>query len=214
MVKNIRLLLSVILLAALPSLGWAEDATAILDTAAKALGAQSLKSLQYSAAGSIYDDKGQHIVVNFYSRQMDLNALTSNSQMVLMQGTPPVSQTVNQTITSSSPWAVQLDFWLTPYGFLKGAMANEATAETKAVDGDRYKVVSFTLPGNHKVVGYINGENMVERVEVRTESDVLIQEFYHDYETFSGLKVPTVIVQRRDGDLSQVLIVKDAKPNA
>jgi type II secretory pathway pseudopilin PulG len=213
MVKNARLLLSVILLAAAPVSGWAQDAKAILSATARAMGAVNLRTIQYSAAGSIYDEKGQHIVVSSYSGQMDLNAMTSSIRMVQMQGTPPTPQTVNQTIAADSPWNVQFDFWLTPYGFLKGAMANDATAETKTVEGETYKVVTFTLPGNHKIAGYINNKDLVERVEARTDNDVLVQAFYHDYEDFGGLKIPTVIVSRRNGDLALVLIVKEAKPN-
>ena len=210
MVKNARLFLSVILLAAVPVPGWAQDAKAILNAATRAMGAENLKTIQYTASGSIYDEKGRHIVVSSYVSQMDLNAMTATVRMVQTQGTPPVPQTVNQTIAAASPWSDQFGFWLTPYGFLKGAMTNDATAETKVVDGEMFKVVTFTLPGNHKIAGYINDKDSVERVETRIENDVLIQAFYHDYEDFGGLKVPTVIVNRRNGDLALVLIVKEA----
>lgn len=213
MVKNARMFLSVILLVVFCAPGWAQDTRAILNTAIQALGADNLRTLQYSAAGSIYDDKGQQTVLSSYIRDMDLNTTTSTVKMTLIQGTPPTPQTLNQTISPSSPWNIQFDFWLTPYGFLKGAAANDATSETKSVDGGTYKVVTFTVPGNHKIVGYINTENLVERVEARTDNDVLIQAFYHDYEKFGSLEVPTVMIQRRSGNLSQVLIVRDAKPN-
>ena len=213
MVKKERFYLPVILLAALPLSGWAQDAKAILDTAAQAMGATGLNTLQYSAAGSVYDEKGQRTTVRSYSRQMDLNARTSTVGMVRMEGTPPAPQSVNQTITPESPWSVQFDFWLTPYAFLKGAMMHDATAETKTVLGEAYKVVTFTLPGNHQVAGYINNKDLVERVETRIGDDVLIQAHYHDYQTFNGLKVPTVLIQRRSGDLAQVLIVNEVKPN-
>jgi hypothetical protein len=213
MVKNKYSFLSVILLAALPLSGWAQDAKAILDTTTQAMGATSLNTLQYSASGSVYDEKGERVTVRSYSRQMDLNAGTSTVQMVRMEGTPPAPQSVSQTITPESPWNVQFDFWLMPYAFLKGAMMHDATAETKTVLGEIYKVVTFTLPGNHQVAGYINNKDLVERVETRVGNDVLVQAHYHDYQTFNGLKVPTILIQRRSGDLAQVLIVKEAKPN-
>jgi hypothetical protein len=128
-----------------------------------------------------------------------------------MRGAAP--QTMNQSAGSSSSWSQQLEFWLTPYGFIKGAMENDVAAEAKTIDGQMYQVLTYTLPGNHTIAAYINSQNVIERIEARTEDDVLIQGFYRDYETFNGLKVPTVIVQRRAGALSQVLIVKDAKPN-
>jgi hypothetical protein len=152
--------------------------------------------------------------VSSYDRQIDLNANTSNVRMVLMQGTPSSPQTVIQAISPSTPWDAQLDFWLTPYGFLKGATTSDANAETKRVDGEDYKVITVTLPGNHRIVGYINSQNWVERVETRVGTDVQIQAIYRDYADFDGLKVPTVIMQKKNGNLSQVLIVKEARPNA
>ena len=215
MIKNwARSFLPVILLAALSVPGWAQDAKSILNAAAKAMGTDNLKTLQYSGSGSSYDEKGQHLVLSSYVRQMDLNAATSNVRLTRMQGTPPAPHTVNQTIAADSPWNVQFDFWLTPYGFMKGAIASDAAAEIKTVDGSPYRIVSFTLPSSHKVAGYINAMNMVERVEVRIDNDVLIQGIYHSYEDFGGLKVPTIMVQKRSGELAQVLIVKDAKPNS
>jgi hypothetical protein len=74
--------------------------------------------------------------------------------------------------------------------------------------------VSFTLPGNHKITGYINAKNMVEKVETRIDNDVVVQQAYHEYQDFGTLKVPTVMVQMRKGELAMVLIVKEAKANA
>lgn len=213
MVKRTYFFLSVILLTALPLPGWGQDARAILNAAARAMGAENLKSVQYSGSGSTYDENGQHMVMPSYSRQMDLNAVTSSVRLVRMQGTPPAPQTIDQKITADSPWNVQFDFWLTPYGFLKGALANDASAENKTVQGEMYKVIAFTLPGNHKVIGYINDKDLVERVEVRTDNDVLIQGVYHDYADFGGVKVPTIMVQKRGNDLAQLVIVKEARPN-
>ena len=212
MVKNcVRLLRPVILLAALSVPGLAQDAKSILNTVAREMGAGNLKAVQYSGSGSSYNEKGEHQVVSSYTRQLDLNAGTSNLQIVRKHGTPPAAHTENQSITAGSPWNVQFDFWLTPYGFLKGAMDNTAAAETKTVDGETYKIVSFTLPGNHRVSGYINAKNMVERVEAHIDNDVLIQSIFRDYQDFSGLKVPTIMLQKRAGMLSLAVIVKEAK---
>ena len=64
MVKNwTRPFLSVILLAAFSSTGSAQDAKAVLNAVAKAMGAENLKTLQYSGSGSIYDEKGQHMTM-------------------------------------------------------------------------------------------------------------------------------------------------------
>jgi hypothetical protein len=215
MVKNwTRPFLSVILLAAFSSTGSAQDAKAVLNAVAKAMGAENLKTLQYSGSGSIYDEKGQHMTMRSYTRRLDVTAGTSSVELVRMEGTPPAPQNASQTIASNSPWNIQFDFWLTPYGFLKGAMTNASTVEVKTIGGEEYKLVSFTLPGNHKVTGYINAKNMVEKVEAHVDTDVPIQSAFHEYQDFGGVKIPTIVVQMRNNELAMVLIVKEAKPNA
>lgn len=215
MVKQSRLFSRLMFLITIgAATAWAQDTRSIVSAAANKIGTQNLRTVQYSAAGSIYDDKGQHVVVSSYDRQIDLNVNTSNVRMVLMQGTPAKPQTVTQTTSPGTPWDTQLDFWLTPYGFLKGATTSDANAETKRVDGEDYKVITVTLPGNHRIVGYINSQNWVERVESRVGTDVQIQAIYRDYADFGGLQVPTVIMQKKNGNLSQILIVKEARPNA
>ena len=215
MVKSwARPFMPVILLAAFSLTGSAQDAKSIVTAAAKAMGAENLRTLQYSGSGSVYDETGHHIVMRSYTRRMDLNAGTSTVEAVRLQGTPPAPQSTTQTIGTDSPWTTQVDFWLTPYGFLKGAAANNVTSESKTVGGEEYKLVSFTLPGNHKITGHINAKNMVEKVEARIDNDVVVQQAYHEYQDFGTLKVPTVMVQMRKGELAMVLIVKEAKANA
>ena len=208
-----RPFLSVILLTAFSLTGSAQDAKSVVSAVAKAMGAENLRTLQYSGSGSVYDEKGQHMAMRSYTRRLDLTAGTSNVDLVRMQGTPPAPQNVNQAVNSSSPWTTQFDYWLTPWGFLKGASANAATVEKKTIGGEEYRLVSFTLPGNHRVTGYVNPKDMLEKVETIVETDVMFQSAFHDYQDFAGLKVPSIMVQMRNKDLVMVLIVKDAKPN-
>jgi hypothetical protein len=214
MVKDCsRSFLLVILLAALPLTGSAQDAKSVLSKAAKAMGAENLRTLHYSGSGSSYDEKGQHLPLKSYSRQMDLNATTSTVRMTRVQGTPPADHATNDTISASSPWNAQFDFWITPYGFLKGAMANAASVETKTAYGEPYRIVTFTLPGNHKVAGYINEKDMVERVQAWVDNDVMIEGVYRDYADFGGVQVPTIVIRNRGGQLAQVVVIKEAKAN-
>lgn len=205
---------SVILLAAFSLTGSAQDAKSIVIAAAKAMGAENLRTLQYSGSGSLYDEKGQHLVMRSYTRRLDLSANSSTLELVRMEGTPPAPHTTTQTIGADSPWNTQFDFWLTPYGFLKGAAANNVTSESKTIGGEEYKLVSFTLPGNHKVTGYINAKNLIEKIETRIDNDVTVQSAFHEYQEFGTLKVPTIMVQMRKGELAIVLVLKDAKANA
>ena len=54
-----------------------------------------------------------------------------------------------------------LTLWATPQGFVKAAMANNATTK-KAKGGTE---VSFTVGGKYKMTGIINAQNQVERVQ-------------------------------------------------
>jgi hypothetical protein len=73
--------------------------------------------------------------------------------------------------------------------------------------------VTFTLPGDYKVVGYINDKDLVEKVEtwIGEKGDRLVEAYYRDYTDFNGVKVPTMITQKHAGTLSLILIVKDVK---
>jgi hypothetical protein len=55
----------------------------------------------------------------------------------------------------------------------------------------------------YTVTGYINDQNMVERVETSVEHPILgdlqVESAYTDYKDFGGLKVPGKIVQKRAG---------------
>src|SRR5262245_94677 len=98
----IRPFLPLILIAAFSLTGSAQDAKSVVSAAAKALGAENLRTLQYSGSGSVYDEKGQHMIMKSYTRRLDLTAGTSNVDFVRVQGTPPAPQNVNQAVNSSS----------------------------------------------------------------------------------------------------------------
>ena len=205
--KYLRLLRPVILMAALAVPGQAQDLTKTLLTIVERLmGAQNLRTVQYSGSGSSYNEKGEHSIVTSYSRQLGLSAGTSSLEVVRKQGAP-----TSTSVTPGSPWNTQVDFLLTPYGFLKGAMANNATREIKKIGEEQYKIISFTAPGNHTVVGYINGKNMVERVDAHLDDGMLIQRIFREYEDFGGLKAPTIVIEKRAEMLSLVVIIKEAK---
>ena len=108
-------------------------------------------------------------------------------------------------------WAQQLEIWITPWGFLKGAAANNATAQAQTVGGKRYQVVTWMTPQikspggqPYKVVGYINAQNLVEKVQTWLENpifgDMLVEAEYTQYRDGpNGLKFPADIVQKRGG---------------
>ncbi|MBZ5674487.1 MAG: MBL fold metallo-hydrolase [Acidobacteriia bacterium] len=89
-----------------------------------------------------------------------------------------------------------------------GEQRDGASAENTLIKNA--KVVTFNAPvkspggQSYKVVGYINGENLVEKVQTWLENpifgDMLIETEYSYYrEGANGLKFPSQIVQKRGG---------------
>jgi hypothetical protein len=192
-----------------------------LNSLAQTLGASNLKTLQYSGSGSSYIVTDgpvpvggwAHSVMKSYIREIDLAATTSRLQLIRAEGTPAADKTLRQAIDGNSLWSLQYSFWLTPYTFLKGALAHNATVEQKTVFGTTYRAVTFTLPGNHKVVGYINDKDLIEKIETRVgdEDDVLVEASYRDYANFGGVMFPTLITEKHGGELSLILVVKEVR---
>ena len=88
-----------------------------------------------------------------------------------------------------------LALWSTPQGFVKAAMANNATT--------RGREVSFTVGGKYKMVGTINGQGQVVKVQTWIDhpivGDMLVETTYSDYKDFGGVMFPTGILQTQDG---------------
>ena len=147
---------------------------------------------------------------------MDFSAIASHAQTVRVQN--GADQTQNQYISSSSPWDSQFSFWLTPFGFIKGAMANNPTVKSETIGGMKFNVATFTLQNKYKVSGYINDQNMVERVQTWIDNDVLgdmlVDAAYSVYKDFGGVKFPTMIIEKQGGFPVLILSVSDVKPNA
>jgi hypothetical protein len=222
--KFVAVLGLVILPAVLPATSLAQDPKTFLSTLSKAMGAENLKTIQYSGAGS-NAGIGQNrnpttpwplVRMKSYRREMDLSATASRVDMVRVQN--GMDQNVTQVIRSESPWNSQYDFWINPYGFLKGAMSYGATVRPETVLGQKYNVVSFTVDGKYKVNGYVNEQNLIEKVETWIDNDVLgdmvVQGAYLQYQDFGGLKFPTTIIQKQGGFNTLILIVDNVKPNA
>jgi glyoxylase-like metal-dependent hydrolase (beta-lactamase superfamily II) len=217
----------------------AQDARTVIANASKALGVDTLKTVQYSATG--YDFAlGQapnpsspwpKFIEKSYSRSIDFEKSSSKVDRVRTQGENPPhgggqqpivgEQTVSQTIiggAADTPWVQQLEIVLMPHGFLRAAAAKSATVETKTVGGKKYTVVSFVGDNKAKVNGYINDQNMVERVETSIDNpflgDMPFEAIYSDYKDAGGAKFPMHIVQKQGGYPIFDLTVTDVKANA
>jgi glyoxylase-like metal-dependent hydrolase (beta-lactamase superfamily II) len=201
----------------------AQDARTIVEAASKSMGAATLTSITYSgtaATGNFGQSKTiagplATTSVSNYVRTIDLSQPASRASGRTLPpqipgGPPPQPGTLNQNITpANAAWTQQLEIWLTPWGFLKGAAANDATVRVQRAGGRTMSVVSWTptqrAPSGqpYKVNGYINDQNVVERVETWVEhpvvGDLHVEATYASYQDFGGVKVPTRIVQRRAG---------------
>jgi glyoxylase-like metal-dependent hydrolase (beta-lactamase superfamily II) len=217
---------------------FAQDARTVVANASKAMGADSLRSVQYTGSG--YDFAfGQaysptspwpKFTVKSYTRSIDFERNASQATRLRMQfenpprggGQQPLAgeQTQNQTIVvgPNTPWAQQLEIVMTPHGFLKAAATRSATTRTQTVGGKRYTVVTFTGDNKAPVNGYINDQNLLERVETRIDNpmlgDMLYESLYSDYKDYNGVKFPSHIVQNQGGWPLLDLTVSDVKPNA
>jgi len=225
-----KLTLIAICLAYLCGNAMAQDAKTVIANAQKALG--DLKSITYSGSakdvafqqcGANAADmmcRGTHDPmrpINNYVRVIDLTASTSRHTGASINIGPGGSTTVTpgtfflqvtpQQADVSQPWAGSLEFYITPWGFLKGAAANNATASRRKVDGKNYTVLSWSptvkAPSgkNYVINGYVNEQNIVDRVETwlgeNIMGDMHILATYSGWKDFGGVMAPSKIVQTR-----------------
>jgi glyoxylase-like metal-dependent hydrolase (beta-lactamase superfamily II) len=224
------------------ALAWADsaqDAKAVVASATKALGADNLKAIEYYGSG--YDFAvGQapnpsspwpRFNDKTYTRTIDFQTPASRMQRVRTQaenpprggGQQPIigEQRQDQMVAAGSPQAAALwdDLMMSvPYGFLKAAVAaRDASVQTRAMAGNKYSVVTFTAINRAPVSGFINEQNMLEKVETRIDNtvlgDMLFETTFADYKDFGGLKFPTHIVQKQGGYPVLDLYIVDVKPN-
>jgi glyoxylase-like metal-dependent hydrolase (beta-lactamase superfamily II) len=201
----------------------AQNANTVIGNASRAMGAEGLNSITYSGSAS-NGNFGQsktiagplaRTAITSYTRSIDLNQPASRAFGPTMPpavpGAPaPQPGNFNQNITAANAaWTQQLEIWVTPWGFLKGAAANNATVRAEQAGGRAFNVVSWMsaqkAPSgqSYRLNGYINDQNMVERVETWVEhavmGDLHVDTSYSNYRDFGGLKVPGTIVQKRAG---------------
>ena len=203
----------------------------VVSAAAKAMGTDSLTSITYSGTArngafgqskSIGEPMGAVNLTQItgYTRTITFAPASDNAALVsrasgatqppTIPGVPAQpAGTLSQNITgaqATSNWAQALNIWTTPWGFVKGAAANNATVRQQGGQ----QVVTFS-PANFKspsgqaytVTGYINNANLVTKVETRVENavvgDLLVEFEYSDYRNMNGVQVPGRIVQKQAG---------------
>src|SRR5499427_4267704 len=208
----------------------AQDAKTVIANAQKALG--DLKSITYSGSAKdvafqqcganstdmmCKDTHNPMRPINNYVRVIDVTAPASRhtgatnnigagGSTTLTPGTF-FQQVTPQQADVSQPWANSLEFYITPWGFLKGAAANNATVSKRKADGKNYTVLTWSptvkaVSGKNYVInGYIDDKNMVDRVETWLADNIMgdmhILATYSGWKDFGGVMAPSKIVQTR-----------------
>ncbi len=207
--------------------GSAETPRNVLQDCADAMGASTLKSIQYVASGSNYalgqgvnpDERvGPRFIVKSVSVSIDYEGASRRQEMVRTAGEKiagggGVIVGEQRQVQSAAGLAV----WLTPHGFIKKALASNATAESQKKNGRRVTVVSFAV-NDSKVRGIINDQNLVEEVDSWVPNvqlgDMLVQDLYTEYKDLGGVKFPTKIVRQEGGYVTLDITVSEVHPNA
>jgi glyoxylase-like metal-dependent hydrolase (beta-lactamase superfamily II) len=210
-----------------------QDAKTVLGAASKAMGADGLKTVQYSGTATEFAfgqamnatspwppfaDKSYTRTINYETPAWRVDRVLADIPPDRRGGGLPPGPTQTVVISANTPWAQQVDLWMTPYGFLRAAANNSATVKSESMSGKKYTVVTFTAPNKAKVNGYIDGQNMLDRVETWIDNpmtgDTLTEVTYSGYKDFGGVKFPTSILQKQGGYPTLDLSVTDVKPNA
>jgi glyoxylase-like metal-dependent hydrolase (beta-lactamase superfamily II) len=227
-----KLALIAVCLASLCGNALAQDAKAVIANAQKALG--DVKSITYSGSakdvafqqcGANSTDmmcRGTHDPmrpINNYIRVIDLTAPASRQTGATNNIGPGGSTTLTpgtffQQITAqqadvAQPWANSLEFYITPWGFLKGAAENNATVSGRKVGGKNYAVLTWSpavkAPSGKSYVinGYVADNNLIDRIETwlgeNIMGDMQIVATYSGWKDFGGAMAPAKIEQTRGG---------------
>jgi glyoxylase-like metal-dependent hydrolase (beta-lactamase superfamily II) len=216
----------------------AQDAKAVIAGASTAMGVNALKTVQFSATGLDFalgqapnpSSPWPKFIEKSYTRAINFESPASRVDRVRTQGENPPrggglqpivgEQPQSQTIIigPDTPWAQQLEIWMVPHAFLRAAATKPSTVEARTVGGQKYNVVSFVGDNKAKVSGYINAQNLVERVETAIDNpffgDMPFEAIYSGYKNVGGAQFPMHIVQKQAGYPIFDLNVTDVQANA
>ena len=181
-------------------------------------------SVRYDATGMSYQFGQSYDVkspwpkfnVTKYQRTIDFDAGAAGQNMTRTQAENPPrgggpqpmigDQTANTTIGDKQPWETQFEMWLTPWSFLKGAMAaGDAVTAAKTEGGKKYTVVTYSPEKDkkYKISGYIDDQNLIAKVETEIDNPLLgdmpVNAVFTDYKDNHGLKYPAKIIETEGG---------------
>ena len=239
--KKIELSLAVAL-ALLPWVAMAApepQAVELLGKVSRTLGADTLKSVEFSGAGHSYTlGQGGSVTAPWpkfndvsYQRTVSFEPWASKLERVRTQGEHPPrggggqplvgEQRQTQVVAAGSPAATSLpdDLAVTlPQAFLKAALAaTDTSLKSGSRNGKKYQVIEFTAANKATTRGWIDSDNLVERVETTIDHNVIgdtpVEATFSAYRDFGGLKFPTHIVQAQGGHPVLDLNVANVRAN-
>jgi glyoxylase-like metal-dependent hydrolase (beta-lactamase superfamily II) len=224
-----RIFIGLMFVCVLRGVATAQDARSVLEAALKNLG--DVKSIQYTGSGAVFtvgqsvsaDAAWPRVEIKSLTRVIDYERLATRQEAVNAQGTTTTQfyagekawgrTGANVTPASAAVAAERkLQIYLTPHGFLKGALAGNASLKR-----GKTTTVAFTAMGKHRVIGTISADNLIEKIETWLDNavlgDMLVETAFSDYRDFGGFKFPTKIVQKQGGFPAFDLTIADAKSN-
>ena len=211
-----------------PAIAVAQDAKTVVENTLRAMGAANMSSIVYSGEARMATSARAGRSRSDWPRQRSETTRAPSISRSLRCVRPglrcqpaatwwssavPRTRPFDQLAPAGESWAEQMEIWVTPWGFLKGAAANAATVRSRKIDGVTYQVVTWSpaqkAPSGqpYRVIGYINPQQIVERVETWVEHPVLgdmhVETFYSDYADFGGAQGPDahLAAPRRDGNV-------------
>ena len=194
----------------------AQSVQSVLQATAIAMGMENLSSIEYSGTGwqgrvgqNVAPDRDwPRIELTAYTRAIDFEAMSSKEEFVregsTRQFTNLLSGDYAWTLDTQGEPVPQpasaelrrLEILLTPWGFIKGAMAPGAnpTMLTRNEYGGRSTVISFVAFEKYRVNGTINPDGLLERTQTWIPSpvvgDMYIENVYTEYQEVGGVQIP------------------------
>ena len=238
--KTLVVLAAIVLLS--PLAGYAQDGRATLESASKALGADTLKSLQYSATGVSFA-QGQSVVpgaawprfnLSTFTRHINYDTASLRDDLVRSRaempprggGTPAMGElrqilvvsgdhAWNVTGETAAPAPIALVERQLQLWTTPHGLIRAAMTSKATVSG---RTVAFAVPGRYTVKATLDDRGLVEKVDAVLSNPVVgdmpVQVSYSDYRDFAGVKIPMRIRQSGGGFPTLDLTVTDVKTNA
>jgi glyoxylase-like metal-dependent hydrolase (beta-lactamase superfamily II) len=238
-----RVLVAMALVLLLPALAWAQDGRAALESAARALGAPGLKSIEIKGSGSNFALGQSHAPgapwprfnLKSFTRTVNYETASMRDDLVRTQaedpprggGVQPVRGEQRQVflVRGDDAWNVTEEADIpAPMAVADRQMqlwltphgvVKAALASNAGVQG---RTVSFAVPSRFTAKAFLDRGGLVERVEAvlahPVVGDLPVQVAYFDYQDFGGVKFPTKIRQWAGGFPTLDLTITEVRPNA